>query len=61
MDGQTLIASCQKPDGTWQTSALTTGQCTGDIQDVNGNLTCGAENRYSSSTQPASPTPRRRY
>jgi CVNH domain len=61
MDGQTLIAFCQKPDGTWQTSALRTQQCTGDIQDVNGNLICGAANQYSASTLPASPTPQRRY
>jgi hypothetical protein len=61
MDGQTPIALCKKPDGTWQTAALGTSQCTGDIQDVNGILTCGMENRNSSSTQLASPTTQRRY
>jgi hypothetical protein len=61
MDGQTLIAFCRKPDGTWQTSALRTQQCTGDIQDVNGNLTCGAANQYSVSTPPTSPAPQRGY
>jgi hypothetical protein len=61
MDGQTLIAFCQKPDGTGQTSALRTQQCTGDIQDVNGNLTCGAANQYSASTPPTSPAPQRGY
>jgi hypothetical protein len=46
MVGQTLTASCQKRNGTWHTSALRTSQCTGDIRDVNGNLTCGAATRY---------------
>jgi hypothetical protein len=45
MDGQTLIAFCHKPDGTWQTAALRTSQCAGDIQNVNGNLTCGTATR----------------
>ena len=60
MDGQTLIASCQESDGTWQTSALRTGECTGDVQNINGDLTCvaGMGTGYGSSTPPANPTPR---
>jgi hypothetical protein len=55
MVGQTLIAFCQKPDGTWQTSAIgPVSQCTGDIQNVNGQLTCN-ETGVGSSTPPAQP------
>jgi hypothetical protein len=61
MVGQRLIASCQKPNGTWHTSALRTSQCTGDIWDVNGNLTCGAATRHGTSTRSASPTSQRGY
>jgi hypothetical protein len=56
MDGQTLIGFCQKPDGTWQTSALRTSQCGGDIQNINGELTCNAGTGSGSSTPPTSPT-----
>jgi hypothetical protein len=53
MQGQTLIAFCQKPDGTWQTSAIgPASQCAGDIQNVNGHLTCN-ESGVGSSTPPA--------
>jgi hypothetical protein len=54
MDGQTLIGFCQKPDGTWRTSALRTSQCAGDIRNINGELSCGAEIGSGSSTPPAS-------
>jgi hypothetical protein len=41
MQNDTLIAFCRKPDGTWQTSAIgPVNQCVGDIQNVNGQLTC---------------------
>jgi hypothetical protein len=55
MDGQTLIAFCEKSDRTWQTSALRTNLCPsgGDIQNVNGDLTCGAGIGVGSSTPPA--------
>jgi hypothetical protein len=53
MQGQTLIAFCQKPDGTWQTSAIgPANQCAGDIQNVGGQLTCN-ESGVGSSTPPA--------
>jgi hypothetical protein len=58
IDGQTLIGFCQKPDGTWQTSALKASQCAGDIQNVNGRLTCGAGTGYGASSPPASATTR---
>jgi len=52
MQGQTLIAFCQKPDGTWQTSAIgPVSRCAGDIQNVNGQLTC-SESGVGSSTPP---------
>ena len=55
MQGQTLIAFCRKPDGTWQTSAIgPVSQCLGDIQNVNGQLTC-SETGVGSSTPPAKP------
>ena len=55
MQGQTLIAFCHKPDGTWQTSAIgPVSQCTGDIQNVNGRLICN-EAGVGSSTPPAQP------
>jgi hypothetical protein len=57
MAGQTLIAFCQKSDGTWQTSAIgPANQCVGDIQNVNGQLSCN-ETGYGSSSQPAQPRP----
>ena len=64
MQGQTLIAFCPKPDGTWQTSAIgPVSQCVGDIQNVNGQLTCN-ETGIGSSTPPArlqSPPTQQRY
>ena len=55
MQGQTLIAFCQKPDGTWQTSAIgPVSQCAGDIQNVDGHLTC-SKSGVGSSTPPARP------
>jgi hypothetical protein len=56
MQGDTLIAFCRRPDGTWQTSAIgPVNQCKGDIQDVNGQLTCRNEVGVGSSTPPARP------
>jgi hypothetical protein len=53
MANQTLIAFCQKSDGSWQTSAIgPVSQCVGDLQNVNGRLTCN-ETGYGSSTPPA--------
>jgi hypothetical protein len=58
MQNGTLIAFCPKPDGTWQTSAIgPVNQCVGDIQNVNGRLTCN-EAGTSSSTPPAQGQPR---
>ena len=59
MEGQTLLAFCQRSDGTWQTTAIgPISQCVGDIQNVNGDLRCN-ETGYGSSTPPAqaAPTP----
>lgn len=57
MQNDTLIAFCRKPDGTWQTSAIgPVNQCFGDIQNVNGQLTCN-ETGVGSSTPPAQPMP----
>jgi hypothetical protein len=54
---QTLIAFCQKGDGTWQTSATgPVSQCVGDVQNVNGQLTCN-ETGYGSSNPPAGARP----
>lgn len=61
MEGQTLIAFCQKGDGTWQTTAIgPVNQCAGDIQNVNGELSCnsGTETGYGSSTPPTSAQPK---
>jgi hypothetical protein len=56
MVGDTLIAFCRKPDGTWQTSAIgPVNQCAGDMQDVNGQLTCNNEGGVGSSPPPAQP------
>jgi hypothetical protein len=56
MQSDTLIAFCKKPDGTWQTSAIgPVNQCAGDIQNVNGQLTCN-EAGVGSSTAPARPS-----
>ena len=53
MQGQTLIAFCRNPDGTWQTSAIgPASQCAGDVQNVSGQLTCN-ESGVGSSTPPA--------
>jgi hypothetical protein len=55
MQNDTLIAFCRKPDRTWQTSAIgPVNQCVGDIQNVNGQLTCN-ETGVGSSTPPAQP------
>jgi len=52
MAGQTLIAFCRKDDGSWQTSAIgPANQCVGDLQNVNGQLTCN-ETGYGSSNPP---------
>jgi hypothetical protein len=57
MQNDTLIAFCKKPDGTWQTSAIgPVNQCLGDIQNINGQLTCN-EAGVGSSTPPAQQTP----
>jgi hypothetical protein len=57
MQNDTLVAFCRKPDGTWQTSAIgPVNQCLGDIQNVNGQLTCN-ETGVGSSTAPARPQP----
>jgi hypothetical protein len=56
MDGQTLIAFCEKSDRTWQTSALRTGTCSTGIENINGDLTCNVGAGVGSSTAPASPT-----
>jgi hypothetical protein len=57
MLGQTLVAFCEKSDGTWQTTELgPIGQCVGDIQNVNGELTCN-ETGYGSSVPPATAQP----
>ena len=54
----TLVAFCRKPDGTWQTSAIgPVNQCVGDIQNVDGRLTCN-EAGTGSSTPPAQGQPR---
>ena len=56
MQGDTLITFCRKPDGSWQTSAIgPISQCTGDIQNVNGQLTCSNQTGFGSSTPPAPP------
>jgi hypothetical protein len=53
MANDTLIAFCSNPDGTWQTSAIgPVSQCTGDIQNINGQLTCN-ETGVGSSTPPS--------
>ena len=58
MQNGTLIAFCPKPDGTWQTNAIgPVNQCVGDIQNVNGRLTCN-EAGTGSSTPPAQGKPR---
>jgi hypothetical protein len=55
IQNDTLIAFCRKPDGTWQTSAIgPVNQCVGDVQNVNGQLTCN-EAGVGSSTPPAQP------
>ena len=55
----TLIAFCSKPDGSWQTSAIgPVAQCAGDIQNVNGQLTCN-EAGVGSSTPPSRTYPSR--
>jgi hypothetical protein len=57
MTGQTLIAFCRKDDGTWQTSAIgPADQCAGDLQNVNGQLTCN-ETGYGSSNPPTGARP----
>lgn len=38
--GGTLIAQCQKIDGSWQNSTLQYGMCDGDIRNDNGKLRC---------------------
>jgi len=64
MADDTVIAFCPKGDGTWQTSAIgPVSQCVGDIQNVNGRLTCN-ETGMGSSTPPAQAQPapaQRRY
>ena len=57
MQNDTLIAFCQKPDGTWQTSAIgPANQCAGDIQNANGQLICN-ESGVGSSTAPQQKSP----
>jgi hypothetical protein len=57
MAGDTLIAFCPKGDGTWQTTAIgPASQCVGDIQNVNGQLSCN-EAGYGSSASPAQAQP----
>jgi hypothetical protein len=38
--GGTLIAQCQKIDGSWQNSTLQYATCEGDIRNDNGKLKC---------------------
>ncbi len=41
MDGDTLVADCQRVDGSWVRSGLPgAGRCGGDIANLDGQLVC---------------------
>lgn len=51
----TLTAFCSKGDGTWQTTQLWhADRCTAGVQNAGGDLVCGMEPQFGSSTPPES-------
>jgi hypothetical protein len=51
--GGDLVAFCSKPDGTWHTSMLSQAdQCAGNVQNINGDLTCPTGPQVGSTTPP---------
>lgn len=53
--GGTLIAQCQKKDGTWRNSTLRYETCEGDIRNENGELKCKQK------AKPVKPLPKGSY
>ncbi|HEY1300000.1 MAG TPA: hypothetical protein VGF07_05860 [Stellaceae bacterium] len=53
MLGGELVAFCDQGNGNWHTTTLSQAdQCTGDVQNLNGTLTCAAGPQVGSSSVP---------
>jgi hypothetical protein len=64
MSGDRLVAECQRPDGSWNRTALRdVGRCVGGVANMNGQLTCnyGEPGYGSSDARSYSSAPSRYY